>query len=82
MANEHLGTYLNDHMAGATAALELMQHLAKVQVDTALKSFLAELRREVTEEREELEALMHRLHIEQSVTRKAMGWFAEKDGPA
>jgi hypothetical protein len=78
MANEHLGTYLNDHLAGATAALELMQHLEKVQVDTAMKSFLAELRREVTEEREELVALMHRLQIEQSPTRKAMGWFAEK----
>jgi uncharacterized coiled-coil protein SlyX len=78
MANEHLGTYLNDHLAGAAAALELMQHLEQAQVGTPLSSFFAELRAEVTQERQQLEALMARLQIDQSRTRKALGWLGEK----
>ena len=27
MVNEHLATYLNDHLAGSVAAIELLEHL-------------------------------------------------------
>jgi hypothetical protein len=78
VANEHLGTYLNNHLAGAMAALELMQHLEEQQADTSVSSFLAELRNEVTEEGQALEALLDRLQIDQSRTRKALAWLTEK----
>ena len=53
-------------------------HLEEQQADTSVSSFLAELRNEVTEERQALEALPDRLQIDQSRTRKALAWLAEK----
>ena len=78
MASKHLATYLNDHLAGSEAALELLEHLAVAQADTPLKSFLDELRADVLADRQELEALMARLHVAESRPRKATAWLAEK----
>ncbi|MGA9769272.1 MAG: hypothetical protein WBV94_09545 [Blastocatellia bacterium] len=78
MANEHLATYLNDHLAGSVVALELMEHLEAAHAGTALESFLSELRADVAEDRRELEALMSRLQVAESRTRKATAWVTEK----
>jgi hypothetical protein len=78
MANAHLATYLNDHLAGAVAAIELLGHLAAAQAGTALEPVLAEVRAEVAADRQELEALMARLQIAQSRPRQATAWLAEK----
>jgi hypothetical protein len=77
MANEHLATYLNDHLAGSVVALELLEHL-EVQADTALERFLAELRADVAADRQELEALMDRLHVATSRPRRVTAWLTEK----
>lgn len=78
MSREHLATYLNDHLAGSVLALELLEHLEEDHAETPLASFFAQLRVEITEDRDELEALMDRLNISESRTRKASAWLTEK----
>src|SRR5689334_20279474 len=78
MANEHLATYLNDHLAGSEVALELLEHLASAYADTPLKPFLDTMHADVLADRQELVALMRRLKIGESRPRKAGAWLAEK----
>lgn len=72
----HLGTYLNDHLSGAVAVLELLQHLEGTHPDLA--PFLQQLRQDMEEDRRELEALIARLGATQGTVRRAAGWIAEK----
>lgn len=78
MANEHLASYLNDHLAGAVAALDLLARLEAAQAGTAMAGALAELRADIAADRQKLEALMARLNIDESRSRKAMAWLAER----
>jgi hypothetical protein len=78
MSNEHLALYLNDHLAGSAAALELLEHLEREHVGSATERFVAELRADITADRQELEALMARLHVSSGPPRKAAAWLAEK----
>ncbi len=78
MSDEHIATYLNDHLAGSVVALELLEHLAAAHAGTPLEAFLAELRADIMDDRAELESLMSRLHISESRTRQASAWLAEK----
>ncbi len=78
MDNPHLSTYLNDHLAGSEAALELLDHLEAEHSGTQIAMLAAGLRDDITADRRELEALMARLGIAQSTTRKATGWLSEK----
>jgi hypothetical protein len=78
MADEHIATYLNDHVAGSVAALELLEQLEAEHAGTPLEGFAAELRADVAADRQELESLMDRLHVSRSRTRQAAVWFAEK----
>lgn len=78
MAYEHLATYLNDHLAGSVVALELLEHLEGTRSGDTLSNFFRELREDVAADREELERLMKELNIDQSRTRKASAWLAEK----
>lgn len=71
-------SYLNDHLAGSVAALELMGRLA----ESLGPSPLGELMRRFKVELEEEQALVRRL-VEQSggaesPVRKAVAWFGEK----
>jgi hypothetical protein len=78
MADEHLATYLNDHLAGSVVALELLDHLEATHSDSALRNFFRQLRADVAADRDDLQRLMERLHISESRTRKASAWLAEK----
>jgi hypothetical protein len=78
MASEHLSTYLNDHLAGATMALELLAHLERVHAGEPSQRFAAELRAEIEEDKAELERLARSLGAEQSATRQVTAWFGEK----
>src|ERR1044072_1238961 len=78
MANEHLATYLNDHLAGSVVALELLHHLEDTEHDNDLLNFFKELRADIAADRDVLEDLMKRLDISESRTRKASAWLAEK----
>jgi len=39
MDNEHIATYLNDHLAGSVVALELLEHLEAAHDNTPLAEF-------------------------------------------
>lgn len=78
MAREHIVTYLNDHLAGATGAVELLEHLEKEHADTEVGRLAAELHADVEADRQALKSLMERLEIAQSRTRKAAAWLGEK----
>ena len=78
MADEHLATYLNDHLAGAVAALELMEHLEQAHAGTPVERLLADLRADIEADRQELEGLMARLGVHQSRSRRATAWLAER----
>lgn len=78
MANDHIATYLNDHLAGSVAALELLQDLEAEHADTPSGRIFADLRADVATDRQELEAVMVRLQVTESRTRKATAWLAEK----
>jgi hypothetical protein len=78
MADDHIATYLNDHLAGSVVALELLERLEAAHQGAPLESFIAELRTDVEADRKELESLMSALQISESRTRKASAWIAEK----
>src|SRR5918911_5282043 len=78
MADEHLATYLNDHLAGAVAAIELLEHLEKTHAGTATERALRELRADVEADRQELEALIDRLDLKASGPRRAAAWLTER----
>lgn len=78
MANEHIATYLNDHLAGSVIAIELMENLESTYADKPIADFIAKLRGDVEADRHELKTLMSRLQISESRTRKASAWLTEK----
>lgn len=78
MANEQIAVYLNDHLAGSVAALDLLEQLEAGHTGTPLGRFFAELRTDIEADRRELESLMGRLGVTESRTRKASAWLAEK----
>ena len=78
MADEHIATYLNDHLAGSVVALELLEHLEKAHAGSALERVFAALRADIGADRKELESLMTQLDVAQSGARKATAWLTEK----
>jgi hypothetical protein len=66
---------LNDHLAGSNVAVELLDHLMSENPD--LKPSLATLKKDIEDDREQLEGLMARLNIAESRIRKAGTWIAE-----
>jgi hypothetical protein len=73
--SKHVATYLNDHLAGSAAALEL---LTELQARPGLKQWADDLHGDISEDRHELELLMDRLGVAQSRPRQAAAWITEK----
>jgi hypothetical protein len=78
MARDYLTTYLNDHLAGSVAALEVLGYLARAHHGKPEFSFFAELRADVSADRDDLRSIMNRLHVTESRPRKLTGWLTEK----
>jgi hypothetical protein len=78
MANKHLATYLNDHLAGSVSALELLDYLAAIESEADLKPFIVSLRADIAADRQTLEALMQASEITASPARRVAAWLAEK----
>lgn len=73
-----LATYLNDHLAGATAGRELARRAASNNHGSPLGQFLSVLAQEVDEDRDALLALMAELQIGTDRVKVLGGWAAEK----
>jgi hypothetical protein len=82
VSSKHLGTYLNDHLAGSVAALELLEHLAKKYPDTHMETFFAELHADISADQDVLRDLLRTFEEKESTVRKAGAWLLEKLGRA
>jgi hypothetical protein len=75
-----LGVYLNDHLAGATAGVELIKRLAGENRDRAGGQVLARLAQEIADDRDELLDVLAALDVPVSHYKAWMGWVGEKVG--
>jgi NAD(P)-dependent dehydrogenase (short-subunit alcohol dehydrogenase family) len=73
--NKHLSVYLNDHLAGAAAGLELLVELRKVR---ELEEWATGLHAEIAEDRQELKRVMRKAGVAASTPRQAVAWATEK----
>jgi len=62
-ASKYLATYLNDHLAGATAGLALARRAASENEGSELGDFLSELAGEIAADRETLKEIMAALGV-------------------
>lgn len=82
VSTKQLGIYLNDHLAGSVAALELIEYLSKNYPDTTLETFFAELHADISADQDVLRDLLRTFEEGESSVRKAGAWLAEKVGRA
>lgn len=80
MNDRLLSIYLNDHLAGATAGVELVRRAASSNAGTAYAEFLRSLQREIEEDKIALEELMETLGVRKDPIKPRAAWFAEKIG--
>lgn len=78
MAASPLLTYLNDHLAGSTAAIELLQHGIERDTDNPLEVLFSEILPDITADQATLKQLIEQLDEKESGTRKAVAWIGEK----
>jgi hypothetical protein len=78
MRNDHLATYLNDHLAGSIGALEIFDRLIKEHEDHTIVSFFREMKEQIEADQLELREMMGALGVGESSVRKAGAWVGEK----
>jgi hypothetical protein len=77
-SDEALAVYLNDHLAGSAAGLELAEKLRDNNQGTELGKDMVALHRDITQDRETLEELMRHLDLERHPVKEAAGWMLER----
>jgi hypothetical protein len=77
-SGEQLEVYLNDHLAGSAAGIELARKLADNNQGTPLGDDLANVLRDIGQDREALKQLMARLEIKQHPVKDAAGRVLER----
>ncbi len=75
-----LATYLNDHLAGSVAAIELLDHLRELSKGTQREKLFTTLQSEIREDQVVLQDLLRSLGEKESRIRKTAAWLAEKLG--
>ena len=80
MNKKNLSIYLNDHLAGAIAGVELAKRAAGSNEGTEWGPFLERLSAEIEEDRQSLLSLMTSLGIKQDLLKDAAAWLGEKVG--
>ena len=80
MDSELLPIYLNDHLAGSTAALELVRRLLRSNSRNDYGPDLARLASEIEQDRKSLLAVMGDLAVGADRVKLVLGWAAEKVG--
>lgn len=79
MPSTALTTYLNDHLAGSVAALELLDHLLERDPGSG-RDELARIRVEIEEDQQTLQRILSDMGGKESPIRKAAAWLTEKLG--
>jgi hypothetical protein len=81
VANEkHLSIYLNDHLAGATAGIELAKRTLGSNRDGEFGPVLERLVAEIEEDRATLREVMRELGVGEDTVKKVGAFVAEKVG--
>lgn len=80
MSRVPLTTYLNDHLAGGNAALELLEQLIEHMQDTDGKAELKQIEAEITEDKSVLLAILKGSGGKESRVRSAAALVAQKIG--
>jgi hypothetical protein len=75
---EKLATYLNDHRAGATGAMQLLERAIEQNRGTEFEPFLDHLLQEIQHDVQVLEGLMDKLGIEVDRFKRVVAWVGEK----
>ncbi len=73
-----IDVYLNDHLAGSVAAVEIAKRLANENPGTELGQFLQNFSSEVEEDRRTLEGLMDAAGTSPNPVKQAGAWLGEK----
>ncbi len=76
--SDPLATYLNDHLAGSMAAIELAEKVAEQNRGERLGVFLADLLKAIDDDRVTLEGIMERLGAEKGGAKATAGRMVEK----
>jgi hypothetical protein len=75
-----LATYLNDHLAGATAGVELSRRAAGANDGTELGTLLGRVGAEIEEDRTTLESVMDAVGAGRDRAKVTAAWVGEKVG--
>ena len=77
-SDEALTAYLNDHLAGSAAGVELASKLRDNNQGTELGRTMVALHHDISEDRDTLESLLGRLELDRHAVKEAAGWMLEK----
>jgi hypothetical protein len=80
MDARYLAIYLNDHLAGATALLALLDRAIEGEAGGERGPFLVRLRGEIDAERDTLKAVMTANGVRAQRPKLVAAWLAEKPG--
>jgi hypothetical protein len=75
---DRLATYLNDHLAGATAGVDLARRIARDNQGNAYGAEVTEIAGEIAADREALQEVMGRLDVGRDHVRLLAAWSVEK----
>ena len=78
MATDALASYLNDHLAGSAAALDLLQRMRDANEGNEVGKTVADLHEAIKQDRAALETIMQSLDVDVSFLRQAGGRAVEK----
>jgi hypothetical protein len=73
-----LRAYLNDHLAGSTAAIDLIAKMRSNNAGTEFGAFLDALYEDIQADRTVLEQVMETLGVTSDTVKQAGGWIVEK----
>jgi len=76
----YLAVYLNDHLAGSTAIVELVRRAAREHEGTELGEFLTRLGAEISQDRQALRRVMDAAGARPDRVKILAAWAAEKVG--
>ena len=77
-SDEALTAYLNDHLAGSAAGVELAEKLRDNNQGTELGRAMVALHHDISEDRDTLESLLGQLELDRHAVKEAAGWMLEK----
>jgi hypothetical protein len=75
---DRLATYLNDHLAGASAGLDLARRIARENAGNGYGAEIGEIADEIAQDRAVLEDVMDRLGVGRDHLRLLAAWGAER----